>query len=69
MTLSRGYEPVVQLLFPDNVEYVWLEGDEMYDCGNKEGITLRQNVFILPFKETLLAILLRGRAFNTIKRL
>lgn len=31
--------------FPDNSEYVWIEGNEIYNCGNGEGINVKSECF------------------------
>lgn len=39
---SGGYSTIN---FPDNVEHVWIEGNEIHDCGNGEGINIKAESF------------------------
>lgn len=39
---SGGYSTVA---FPDNVEHVWIEGNEIHDCGNGEAVNIKAECF------------------------
>jgi len=37
--------------FPDSSEYVWIEGNEIYDCGYGEGINVKAECFHVTIKD------------------